>query len=191
MSFEGAGPANNINLAAPSQPAVATPSEQVPSPPTPAPEQNPPQIEDFDDFIKGDVQAFVDFGKHIGDLVGEQVVDSSISIVILSTNYYFQAEAVLQAFQAERTFLLVTTKAKKPDQLAPELMTELHKASDSINNIRESHRSSPFFDHLSAVSEGIVALGWFFEPKPATFVNDMVGGIQYYGNKVLKQYKDK
>jgi adenylyl cyclase-associated protein len=70
-------------------------------------------------------------------------------------------------------------------------MTELHNASDTINNIRESNRASPLFNHLSAVAEGIVALGWFFEPKPADFVSEIVGGIQYYGNKVLKEYKEK
>jgi hypothetical protein len=70
-------------------------------------------------------------------------------------------------------------------------MTELHTASDAINNIRESNRASPLIDHLSAVAEGIVALGWFFDPKPADFVSEMLGGIQYYGNKVLKEYKEK
>ncbi len=70
-------------------------------------------------------------------------------------------------------------------------MTELHTASDAINNIRESNRGSPLIDHLSAIAEGIVALGWFFAPKPADFVDEMLGGIQYYGNKVLKEYKEK
>lgn len=70
-------------------------------------------------------------------------------------------------------------------------MTELHNASDTIDNLREANRDSPLFSHLSAVAEGIVALGWFFQPKPADFVNEMIGGIQYYGNKVMKDYKEK
>jgi len=70
-------------------------------------------------------------------------------------------------------------------------MTELQKASDTINNLRESNRPSPLFNHLSAVAEGVVALGWFFEAKPADFVSEMVPGIEYYGNKVLKDYKEK
>lgn len=98
---------------------------------------------------------------------------------------------VLQAFQAERTFLYVATKAKKPEPLSPELMTDLHKASDSINNIRESNRASPMFDHLTAVADGISCLGWFFAPKPSEFVKEMKEPIEYYGNKILKQYKDK
>jgi adenylyl cyclase-associated protein len=68
-------------------------------------------------------------------------------------------------------------------------MTELQKASDIINNLRESNRASPLFNHLTAVAEGIVALGWFFEPKPANFVGEVIGAIKYYGNKVLTEYK--
>ncbi|EPS25429.1 hypothetical protein PDE_00362 [Penicillium oxalicum 114-2] len=165
--------------APPSATAPATPDLPKPAPPPPAPPaapaapQVPAQIQDFDTLIKGDVQNFVNLGEKIGGLVAEQ------------------SKAVLQAFQAERTFLYVSTKAKKPDVPPPELMTDLHKASDSINNIKESNRASPLFNHLSAVAEGIVALGWFFESKPADFVSEMIGGIEYYGNKVLKEYKEK
>ncbi|KAJ6143560.1 hypothetical protein N7471_003013 [Penicillium samsonianum] len=158
------------SLPAVSQPST-TPSPRLPAAPVAAPV--PPQIKDFDALIKGDVQNFVNLGEKIGGLVAEQ------------------SKAVLQAFQAERTYLFVVTKAKKPNTQPPELMTDLHKASDSINNIRESNRASPLFNHLSAVAEGIVALAWFFESKPAEFVTEMIGGIEYYGNKVLKEYKDK
>ncbi|KAL2871774.1 adenylate cyclase-binding protein [Aspergillus lucknowensis] len=151
------------------------PSKQPPPSASTAPvvASLPPQIEDFDALIKKDVYNFVELGRKIGGLVEEQ------------------SNAVLQAFEAERTYLYVSTKAKKPEMQPPELMAELHTASDTINNIRESNRASPLFDHLSAVAEGIVTLGWFFEPKPADFVGDMLGGIQYYGNKVLKEYKEK
>ncbi|KAF4151110.1 hypothetical protein CNMCM6936_004752 [Aspergillus lentulus] len=159
--------------AATPEPAAPVPVNTVAPPAPPAAPSLPPQIEDFDALINGDVRSFVDLGEKIGGLVAEQ------------------SKAVLQAFEAERTYLYVSTKARKPEPQPPELMTELHNASDTINNIRESNRASPLFNHLSAVAEGIVALGWFFEPKPADFVSEIVGGIQYYGNKVLKEYKEK
>ncbi|RAK71645.1 adenylate cyclase-binding protein [Aspergillus fijiensis CBS 313.89] len=155
-------------------PETATPETPKAAPPaTPAAPPVPPQIQDFDTLINEDVRTFVELGQKINGLVGEQ------------------SRAVQQAFEAERTYLYVSTKAKKPDQQPPELMTELHNASDSINNIRESNRASHLFNHLSAVAEGIVALGWFFASKPADFVTEIVGGIEYYGNKVLKDYKEK
>lgn len=97
----------------------------------------------------------------------------------------------MQAFQAERTFIYVSLKARKPSPYPPELMTDLHNASDTIDSLRMANRDSPYFGHLSAVAEGIVALGWFVQAKPADFVNEMIGSIEYYGNKVMKDYKDK
>ncbi|EFE34304.1 uncharacterized protein ARB_06703 [Trichophyton benhamiae CBS 112371] len=143
------------------------------APPLPAAEPLPKCIEAFDAIISNEVKAFLDISQQLGDLVVPQ------------------SKAVLKAFEAERKYLLVSTKAKKPEAQPPELFTDLHRASDEINNIRESNRPSPFFNHLSAVAEGVVALGWFFETRPATFVTDTLGGAQFYGNRVLNQYKDK
>jgi adenylyl cyclase-associated protein len=98
---------------------------------------------------------------------------------------------VLQAFQAERTFLLVSTKARKPDPPPAELLTDLQVASDEINNIREGNRASPHFQQLSAVAEGTVAMGWVVELRPADMVADTLGAVQFYGNRVLTEYKDK
>ncbi|KAK4861909.1 hypothetical protein LT330_003047 [Penicillium expansum] len=175
MSYDDSSAPKSLTGSPSSVSAIPPPPKPSPPPPPPAPVAAPvpPQIQDFDALIEGDVQNFVNLGEKIGGLVAEQ------------------SKAVLRAFQAERTYLFVVTKAKKPDTQPPELMTDLHKASDSINNIRESNRASPLFNHLSAVAEGIVALAWFFESKPAEFVTDMIGGIEYYGNKVLKEYKDK
>ncbi|KAJ5247495.1 hypothetical protein N7468_002478 [Penicillium chermesinum] len=173
MSLDDSNASNSAGTPAASPAVPETPKSAPPPPASPAAAPTPPQIQDFDALIQGDVQNFVKLSEKIGGLVAEQ------------------SKAVLQAFQAERTFLYVSTKAKKPANPPPELMTDLHKASDSINNIRESNRHSPLFTHLSAVAEGIVALGWFFEPKPADFVADMLASVEYYGNKILKEYKEK
>lgn len=77
MTFEDSGSSNLVPAAgsvdvppvnAPSAPAL---SEQKAAPP-PAPSL-PPQIEDFDELIKKEVQNFVNLGNKIGGLVGEQV----------------------------------------------------------------------------------------------------------------------
>lgn len=98
---------------------------------------------------------------------------------------------VLKAFEAERSYLYLTTKAKKPDPQPPELLTEIHRCTGTIDGIREANRSSPLFPHLSMVSEGILALGWVVEQRPADVVGDILGGSQFYGNRVLSQYKEK
>jgi len=44
------------------------------------------------------------------------------------------------------------------------------------------------FNHMSAVSEGIPALGWVgVEPKPAPFVKDMKDAAQFYVNVSLER----
>ncbi|KAK2861270.1 hypothetical protein FQN49_004378 [Arthroderma sp. PD_2] len=148
-------------------------ASKVAAPALPAAEPLPKCIEAFDTIISNEVKTFIDISQQLGGLVVPQ------------------SKAVLKAFEAERKYLLVSTKAKKPEAQPPELFTDLHRASDEINNIRESNRPSPFFNHLSAVAEGVVALGWFFETRPATFVTDTLGGAQFYGNRVLNEYKDK
>ncbi|KAI1945503.1 suppressor of rasval19 [Ophidiomyces ophidiicola] len=154
---------------APPRTAVAV----LPPPPPPAAVSLPKSIEAFDELINTKVKPFVGIAQKIGGAVAQQ------------------AQAVLEAFEAERKYLLVSTKSKKPDPQPPELLTELHRASDEINNIRESNRPSPLFNHLSAISEGVMSMGWFFEIRPAEFVTDVLGGAQFYGNRVLNEYKEK
>lgn len=77
MSFDATSPPPpHGNAPVPIQPSVPEPPKQVAPPPAPAPKPESPQIQAFDDLIKTDVQAFVDLGKKIGGLVGEQVYDS-------------------------------------------------------------------------------------------------------------------
>jgi len=106
-----------------------------------------------------------------------------------------QSAAVLRAFAAERKFLIVTTKAKKPDIQSPvymEILKELQTMMGAVGDIREANRGSVLFNHLTTVSEGIAMLGWItIEPKPADFVHETLSSAQFYGNRVLKEYKDK
>ncbi|KIW22407.1 uncharacterized protein PV07_12295 [Cladophialophora immunda] len=165
----GATAANGVVPALSPPSASAGTPEQAAAPPEPLPKS----VEAFNQIIEEDVVAFVKASEKIGGLVEEQ------------------AKAVKAAFEAEQTYLHVAAKAKKPDPQPPELMTELHRHTSTVDEIREANRPSPLFTHLSAVSEGIVALGWIVEKRPGDFVTDTLGGAQYYGNKILKEYKDK
>ncbi|KAI9777196.1 MAG: hypothetical protein M1839_009039 [Geoglossum umbratile] len=167
-------------IAAPGAALAGTGTQAAPPPAVqtaPPPEPLPEAIGDFDGLISGVVQKYVSLSEGLGGLVAEQ------------------AQGVSRAFTAQRKFLVITTKAKKPDISSPvyiEILTDLQKQMGIVNDIREANRGSPLFNHLSAVSEGITALAWVtYEPKPANYLTEILGGAQFFGNRVLKEYKEK
>ena len=60
-----------------------------------------------------------------------------------------------------------------------------------VGEIRESNRGDTHFNHLSMVSEAVPALAWVtLDTKPADFVVEMAGAGQFFGNRVIKDYKE-
>lgn len=134
-----------------------------------------PFVTAFDDVVSESLKPFIDASVKIGGLVKEQ------------------SDLFVSAVQAQRQFLVIASQAKKPDQAT---LTSLLQPTQSnivkVNEIRDKNRSSPFFNHLSMVSEGIPALGWVcVEPTPAPFCGDMKDSAQFYSNRVIKEFKEK
>ena len=72
------------------------------------------------------------------------------------------------------------------------LLKPLQESITSVSDIRDANRGSPFFNQLSAVSESINVLAWVtMDPKPHKHVEECLGSAQYWGNRVLKEYKEK
>ncbi|KAF9555955.1 hypothetical protein EC968_008555 [Mortierella alpina] len=100
---------------------------------------------------------------------------------------------------------LVEEQANVFRQLLEPTQVELVK----VIEIRDKNRPSPLSTHLTAVAEGIPALGWvtivlysvlcFYgivndgntEPKPAPYVGEMKDSAQFYANRVVKDWKEK
>ena len=79
-----------------------------------------------------------------------------------------------------------------PSQIYMEILKELQSNMGAVNDIREANRPSPLFNHLTTVSEGVALLGWItVEPKPSNFVTETLESAQFYGNRVIKDYKEK
>jgi adenylyl cyclase-associated protein len=73
-----------------------------------------------------------------------------------------------------------------------ELLKPLQESITAVSDIRDANRGSTVFNQLSAVSESIGVLAWVtVEPKPHKHVEESLGSAQYWGNRVLKEYKDK
>ena len=86
MTFEEGGGSNRSvaagNAEAPASEAAASQSAKAQA--APAGPSLPPQIEDFDELIKKEVQAFVGLGEKIGGLVAEQVRYCQLVALLLS-----------------------------------------------------------------------------------------------------------
>ena len=141
-----------------------------------ASENLPASITDMDDIIDKEVKAFIDASKGLDLLVEEQ------------------AAAVAKAFADQRKYLLITTKAKRPDPQSStfmELLKDLQQDMSVAGDIKDNNRGSAVKEHLSMVAEGITTLQWLvMDGKPADVVAEMIGGAQMYGNRVLKAHKE-
>ncbi|ORY65497.1 adenylate cyclase associated N terminal-domain-containing protein [Pseudomassariella vexata] len=175
--------AQTIASASTSGSPAPPPPVSAPEPPTPQPipqEDLPESIERFDEFIEQSVVKYVKASNKLGGLVAEQAVK------------------VLEGFKQQRRFLLISTKAKKPNLAGAEMATyqdllkPINEALMAVNNIKESNRGSPVFGQLSAVAEGIMVLAWVtVDNRPYKHVEESLGSAQFFGNRVLKEHKDK
>lgn len=132
-------------------------------------------VEEYDNILGGNFKQFSDLCSEIGGDVA-------------TVGQMLQA-----AFKAQREFLVCASKCRKPED--KQLQSLLKPTSDKISEIqayRESNRRSEFFNHLSAISESVPALGWVLvAPTPAPYIKEMNDAGQFYTNRVLKDWKEK
>lgn len=105
-----------------------------------------------------------------------------------------QAAHVEAAFRAQSSFVALVAACKPvgPSGL-PELLAPTQQPLMAATTVREPGRERKFSSHLSAVSEGIPALGWvaLATGSPmAPFVKDMREAAEFWVNRVIKEYKD-
>jgi adenylyl cyclase-associated protein len=73
-----------------------------------------------------------------------------------------------------------------------DLIKPTAEAIDRVGSIKDDNRSSPFLNQLSTVAEGAMVLAWVtVDSKPWKHVEESLGSAQYYGNRVLKEFKEK
>ncbi|KAI0290512.1 adenylate cyclase associated N terminal-domain-containing protein [Russula brevipes] len=88
----------------------------------------------------------------------------------------------------------IAATCKKPDQAAfAELLSDLQGDIEAITTIKDSNRKErDWFTHLSFVAEGSPAVAWItVENKPGPYVSEIKDATQFYGNRIMKEFKDK
>ncbi|KAL1615384.1 suppressor of rasval19 [Diplodia seriata] len=164
--------------AAAQTPARASAPPAAPgAPPAPAKADVPPMLAAFDELLDNELKEFVSLSKQLGGPIAEQ------------------ASALSDAFASQRQFLQVTTLAKKPDMSSPvflEVLKDLQGAIEKVDQVKQITRDPEVKNHLTMVGDGVGVLGWVtMDSKPGDVAAELFGGAQMYGNKVLKDYRDK
>ncbi|XP_064409519.1 adenylyl cyclase-associated protein 2 [Latimeria chalumnae] len=148
-----------------------------------------PASDDIVNGVNGGLMPYVDaFDRLLSGAVAEYLKNSKV----LGGDVEVHAEMVHAAFQAQRSFILIASKHQQPaENEMPMLLKPISEKICEIQNFRERNRGSKVFNHLSAVSESIPALGWIaVDPKPGPYVKEMNDAATFYTNRVLKGYKD-
>ncbi|KAE8281807.1 Adenylyl cyclase-associated protein 1 [Larimichthys crocea] len=132
-------------------------------------------VEAFDEIVSGAVAEYLSLSQKIGGEVQKH------------------ADMMKQAFAIQRALLVTASSSQKPsDAVLTTLLQPVSKAIQQVQGFREQNRTSPLFNHLSAVSESVPALGWVaMAPKPCPYVKEMQDAAMFYTNRVLKEYKEK
>ncbi|KAI5466541.1 adenylate cyclase associated N terminal-domain-containing protein [Mariannaea sp. PMI_226] len=151
-----------------------------PAPPKPVAEPLPESIEEFDAFLNSAVEKYVKLSNALGGLVAQQ------------------AALVRKGLQEQRKFLLISTRARKPDTAGSEmsvyqdLLNPINKALMAVTDLKDQNRPDPMYTQLSTVADGIMVLAWVtVENRPYKHVEECLGSAQFFGNRVLKEQKDK
>lgn len=97
----------------------------------------------FQDIIDGPLAQYLQLSKKIGGDVEHHAAD------------------VEKAFAAQLQYVILASTSVKPDDArVQQLIEPTAKQINAVINFRESNRGSKFFNHLSALSDSIGALGW-------------------------------
>lgn len=131
-------------------------------------------VQTFDCLLEGPVAEYIKISKEIGGDVQTQ------------------AEMVLKGLKIERSILITASTCQQPSESElPGFLMPLSEQILIVQSFREKNRDSKAFNHLSAVSESVPALGWVaVAPKPGPYVKEMNDAAVFYTNRVLKEYKD-
>lgn len=101
-------------------------------------------VQGFSDILQGPFAQYLAVSQKIGGDVAQH------------------SQIVNQAFQAQYQYLNIASQSKKPSSQSEQmaLLQPTSQQISAIQDFREKHRTSTFFNHLSAISESIPALGW-------------------------------
>ncbi|KAI0303480.1 cyclase-associated protein [Multifurca ochricompacta] len=179
----GKGTLQSSNASASASTSATAPATSVT--PLPPPDhvqaqviEDPPSVVAYyEQILKGKVQPFV---KLTETLAIPSVVEQANLVERLYTNL--------------GGIIRLSAVCKKPEQASfAELLRDLQKDIEAISTIKDSNRKErDWLNHLTFVAEGSPVVAWIaVENKPGPYVTDIKEATQFYGNRIIKDFKEK
>jgi CRISPR/Cas system CSM-associated protein Csm2 small subunit len=129
-----------------------------------------PAVAGHQEFVKSAVQPFIDAVNKFPEL--KKVADWTHTV-----------------FQFEETVIEATSVAAKPDD--SKFVSFLAPISKVVSESSNPDNRSPFFNHLKAFAEIILAANWVTQPGPKAAITAQLEAADFYLNKILTVAKDK
>ncbi|KAA1471318.1 cyclase-associated protein [Dentipellis sp. KUC8613] len=179
--YEGVGKAPTA--AAPASIAPVPPPGAIPAPPSAPAVQvqsfdEPPSVVAYEkDILDGKVKPFV------------KLTESFASPVVIE-----EAKLVELQYTNIGGFIRMAALCKRPNESTfRDLALSIQKDVDSIVKLKDANwKERDWANHLSTVSEGSGATGWVLaENKPGSYVSEAKDSAQFYGNRVIQEFKSK
>jgi len=150
-------------------------SQSAPSSSTAGGDANSAAAQDYSSLIDQYIKPYVQLSAKIGSDVKEH------------------SEMFQQAVQMQLNLIRLVSVSKKPSEAEfAKLLQPLNDVAQKIIQFKDKNRTSKNFNHLSAVAEGVPALGWVgVSPTPGPFVAEMKASSQFWSDKILKEFKGK
>ncbi|KAI1871622.1 hypothetical protein JX265_005608 [Neoarthrinium moseri] len=138
-------------------------------------EDLPIPIQEFKAFLQTSVGNYVELSNDLGGPVAEQ------------------ASAVKACFQEQLNIMVAASKTVKPDVAAwQEIIRPMSNAATRVVEIQEANRFDVLHKHLTCVADSMPVMGWIgIEMRAFNHVNKFFEFSQYFGNKIIQEYKDR
>ncbi|KAH8833527.1 adenylate cyclase associated N terminal-domain-containing protein [Flagelloscypha sp. PMI_526] len=151
---------------APPQPSVASRPTEVPR-----------SVTAYDEnVIEGKLKPFIALTAELGSATTTEIVAKFEKL-----------------YKTQRLFLHRAALCRKPDQQTVDsFLQQVQPDIQDVQNFKESSRKErDFFNHLNVVSEGAISVAWLATPKPGPHINEVKDTVNYHGNRIIKEFKEK
>mmetsp|Transcript_14085 Transcript_14085/g.37821 ORF Transcript_14085/g.37821 Transcript_14085/m.37821 type:complete len:965 (+) Transcript_14085:60-2954(+) len=133
-----------------------------------------PHLSEFRDIVAGPVSEYAVASEQLGGCVKDQ------------------AALVKAAFEELYKFLVSAAQQQKPsDDALQTMVAPIGELMGKVQTVAsDTPPREPLFNHVSAWSESIAALGWVMvDSKAVAYISDFEGAGEFYTSKVLMTYK--